>query len=84
MAKYIKNGTLYKIRGMYRSRFVVIDNEEYGEARKELFREVAKWIINGYPVGSVVEILADGTTPRVKVLSDKNFKRILREMQKEA
>ena len=76
MAREI-NGTLYKIHGFTSSRFVECENLH------DLYRHIAEeYVLKGYPV-SVAEVCADGTTPRVKVLSDKNFKRILREMQKE-
>ena len=74
MAREIK-GTLYKIHGFTSSRFVECEN------LNDLYRHIAEeYVLKGYPV-SVVEVCADGTTPRVKVLSDKNFKRILRETQ---
>ena len=77
MAREIK-GTLYKIHSFTSSRFVEC------ESLNDLYRYIAaEYVLKGYPV-SVAEVCADGTTPRVKVLSDRNFKRILREVQKEA
>lgn len=76
MAREIK-GTLYKIHGFTSSRFVECEN------LNDLYHHIAEeYVLKGYPV-SVAEVCADGTAPRVKVLSDKNFKRILRELQKE-
>ena len=76
MAREIKE-TLYKIHGFTSNRFVEC------ESLNDLYRHIAEeYVLKGYPV-SVAEVCADGTTPRVKVLSDKNFKRILREIQKE-
>lgn len=74
MVREIK-GTLYKITSYSSARFIECEN------LNDLHRYVAECLLHGYTVASVVEICADGTTPRVKVLSDKNFKRILREMQ---
>lgn len=82
MARYIKNGNLYRINVAYASRTMPYFIE--CEDMKDLYREVAYCVTNGEYVISVVHILPDGTTPRVKVLSDKNYKRILREIQKEA
>lgn len=76
MAREIK-GTLYKIMGYSSARFIECEN------LNDLHRYVAEWLTKGFPVAYVAEVCADGTTPRVKVLSDKNFKRILRELQKE-
>lgn len=72
MLQKIKNN-LYKIKFHYgTSQFVECDNIE------DLFFYIATELVpNGYVVSSVSEICVDGSTPKVKVFTDKRFKKIL-------
>lgn len=51
--------------------------------KQDLFEYVADEIIAGQIVTSVVEMCKDGSTPRVKVHTDKEFQKILKKKQKE-
>lgn len=67
MYKEIKNA-LYRVN----TTFVECSSLE------ELFNYVAKeWILKGYNVITVNRINQNGTTPKVKVLTDKAFKKLL-------
>lgn len=50
-------------------------------SKEDLFKYIANEIINGQIVTSVNEICKDGSTPKVKVHTDKEFKRILKQYQ---
>lgn len=75
MAKKIE-GTIYKLT--YTAtwhKFVECSSKQ------DLFEYIAKEIVKGYGVATVTEIRKDGKTPRVKFLSDKDFKRILKHQR---
>lgn len=48
-------------------------------SKQDLFEYVADEIMAGQIVTSVVEMCKDGSTPRVKVHTDKEFQKILKE-----
>lgn len=50
-------------------------------SKEDLFKYVAQEIVSGQIVTSVNEICKDGSTPKVKVHTDKEFKRILKQYQ---
>ena len=50
-------------------------------SEQALFEYVADQIVRGRIITSVVEMCKDGSTPRVKVHTDKEFKRVLKERQ---
>ena len=50
-------------------------------SKEDLFKYVAREVINGQIVTSVNEMCKDGSTPKVKVHTDKDFKRILKQYQ---
>lgn len=74
MARKIK-GVLYRISLHGRHLFVECENKE------DLFRYIAQITVYGCVVMSVTEMCYDGSTPKVKVFTDKEFKRILRSYQ---
>lgn len=49
---------------------------------EDLFKYIAQEYINGQIITSVNEVCKDGKTPKIKVFTDSNFKKILREMKK--
>ena len=49
-------------------------------SKQDLFEYVAKEIVAGQFVTGVVEMCKDGSTPRIKVHTDKEFKKILNQM----
>lgn len=51
--------------------------------KEDLFRYIAQETVNGQIITSVNEICKDGSTPKVKFLTDKVFKQILKQYQKE-
>lgn len=51
-------------------------------SKQDLFEYIAKENAKGYGITAVNEIQKDGKTPRVKFLTDKDFKRVLRCYQK--
>lgn len=67
--------TLYKVNQMYGSSYFV-----EASSKEELFVFVADKVSKGAIISSVSEIRLDGTTPKVKVLSDKRFKKILKDI----
>lgn len=69
--------TLYKVSKMRQ-------RPEYVEAsdKMDLYDAVSDMIIDGEVVSSVSEICADGTTPKVTVLSNPDFKMLLKSKQK--
>ena len=75
MARRIE-GTIYKITytALWHD-FVECSSKE------DLFKYVAKEIINGQVVTSVNEMCKDGSTPKVKIHTDKDFKKILKQYQ---
>lgn len=76
MSKEIK-GTIYKLT--YTAtwhEFVECTN------KTELFEYVARQNLEGHGVTSVVEICKDGSTPKVAVLSDKEYKQIYNRLKK--
>ena len=50
-------------------------------SKQALFEYVAEEIVRGHLVTSVAEMCKDGSTPRVKVHTDKEFKKILKARQ---
>lgn len=73
MARTIK-GTIYKLT--YTANwhtFVECSSKE------DLFRYIAEERVNGHIVTSVNEICKDGSTPKVKVYTDKEYKQILKQ-----
>lgn len=50
-------------------------------SKEDLFKYVAQEVVNGQIVTSVNEMCKDGSTPKVKVHTDKDFKRILKQYQ---
>lgn len=52
-------------------------------SKEDLFKFVAQKVIDGQIVTSVNEMCRDGSTPKVKVHTDKEFKQILKQYQKE-
>lgn len=76
MAKKIE-GTIYKLT--YTATW-----HEFVEcsSKQDLFEYIAKENAKGYGVTAVNEIQKDGKTPRVKFLTDEDFKRVLRRYQK--
>lgn len=48
-------------------------------SKEDLFKYVAQEVVNGQIVTSVNEMCKDGSTPKVKVHTDKEFKRILKQ-----
>lgn len=50
-------------------------------SKEDLFKYVAQEVTNGQIVTSVNEMRKDGSTPKVKVHTDKEFKRILKQYQ---
>lgn len=75
MARRIE-GTIYRLTydACFHA-FVECSSEE------DLFKCVAQEIVNGCVVTAVNEIRRDGSTPRVKVHTNKEFKRILKQYQ---
>lgn len=74
MAHEIK-GILYRIKGYSGiPHYVECDNVE------DLYKHIAKeWIIKGYPISSINRMDLDGSTPKVSVLANKEFKKILKK-----
>lgn len=52
-------------------------------SKEDLFRYIAEERANGQIITSVNEICKDGSTPKVKVYTDKEFKKILKQYVKE-
>ena len=50
-------------------------------SEEDLFKYIAKEVSNGQIVTSVNEICKDGSTPKVKVFTNKDFKRFLKQYQ---
>lgn len=50
-------------------------------SKEDLFKYVAQEVVNGQIVTSVNEMCKDGSTPKVRVHTDKEFKRILAKYQ---
>lgn len=50
-------------------------------SKEDLFKYVAQEVVNGQIVTSVNEMCKDGSTPKVRVHTDKEFKRILKQCQ---
>ncbi len=67
--------TLYKVNQMYGSSYFV-----EASSKEELFVFVADKVSKGAIISSVTEVRLDGSTPKVKVLSDKEFKKILKNI----
>lgn len=74
MARRIE-GTIYRLTytAPWHS-FVECSNEE------DLFKYIAREIVGGQIVTFVNEVCKDGSTPKVKVHTNKDFKRILKQM----
>ena len=76
MAREI-NGTLYRIRG-----YSGVPHYVECENLYDLYCYIAEnWMMKGYPISSINRMDADGTTPKVAVLTNKDFKRILSKYQ---
>lgn len=74
MLREIKTkNTLYKVNQMYSSSYFV-----EASSKEELFIFIADKVSKGAIINSVTEVRLDGSTPKVKVLSDKEFKKILK------
>lgn len=50
-------------------------------SKEDLFKYVVQEVVDGQIVTSVNEMCKDGSTPKVKVHTDKDFKRILKQYQ---
>ena len=50
-------------------------------SKEDLFKYIAQETVNGYVITSVSEMCKDGSTPKVKVFANKEFKRILKRYQ---
>lgn len=74
MAREIK-GSIYKLT--YTATW---HNLVECSSKQDLFEYVAKEIVAGQFVTGVVEMCKDGSTPRIKVHTDKEFKKILNQM----
>ena len=75
MARKIE-GVIYKITyELCWCKFVECSSKE------DLFKYIAKEIVNGQVVTSVNEICKDGSTPKIKIYTDKDFKKILKQYQ---
>lgn len=70
-------GTIYKLS--YTSSWHILIE---CSSKQALFEYIADEIMNGRIVSGVVEVRKDGTTPRVRVHTNREFKRILKERQK--
>lgn len=74
MLREIKTkNTLYKVNQMYGSPYFV-----EASSKEELFIFIADKVLKGAIINSVTEVRLDGSTPKVRVLSDKEFKKILK------
>lgn len=74
MLREIKTtNTLYKVNQMYGSPYFV-----EASSKEELFIFIADKVLKGAIINSITEVRLDGSTPKVKVLSDKEFKKILK------
>lgn len=73
MVREIK-GSIYVIRGSCRrNQFVECDN------LKDLYYHIAEeWELKGYMVSSVTRLDPDGSSPRISVLTNKEYKEIKR------
>lgn len=67
--------TLYKVNQMYSPSYFV-----EASSKEELFIFIADKVLKGAIINSVTEVRSDGSTPKVKVLSDKEFKKILKNI----
>lgn len=77
MARQIK-GRLYKVT--YTSTWKIFVE---CESKQDLFNFIADEVKRGYIVASVNEIEPNGSSPRVNVKSNHEFKKILRERMDE-
>lgn len=68
-----KKNTLYKVNQMYSPSYFV-----EASSKEELFIFIADKVLKGAIINSVTEVRLDGSTPKVRVLSDKEFKKILK------
>lgn len=76
MLREIKTkNTLYKVNQMYSPSYFV-----EASSKEELFIFIADKVLKGAIINSVTEVRSDGSTPKVKVLSDKEFKKILKNI----
>lgn len=76
MARKIEN-KLYKIT-------IYCGEIEFVEAKTEedLFEYVAKKVIKGEIITSVVRIMPDGKTPKIAIFTNKEYIRIYKELTK--
>lgn len=73
MLREIKTkNTLYKVNQMYSPSYFV-----EASSKEELFIFIADKVLKGAIINSVTEVRSDGSTPKVKVLSDKEFNTML-------
>lgn len=75
MAREIK-GSLYKVEFLFDYRFVECEN------RTELYEYLSDRVIAGDDFYAVNEIWLDGSTPRVAVKTIPEYKKMLKEKQK--
>ena len=71
-------GLLYKINRVFGSAIFI-----ECPTQKELFEYVADLTIKGVEISSVNQICFDGSTPKIRVFTDMEFKKILQERKKE-
>lgn len=75
MVREIK-GVIYRLTYALTSHsFIECSSED------ELFRYIAQEVIDGQIITSVHKVCKDGSTPKVKVHTDKEFKKILKMYQ---
>jgi len=78
---------VYEIKNqLYKINTYGAGNPIYVEAstKGELFEYVANRVIQGDIIVSVVAVYPDGTTPKIPVLTDKNYKAIYKELVRKA
>lgn len=69
------NERLFKVKNLNGLSYYVEASSE-----EELFIFVADKVSKGAIISSVTEVCLDGSTPKVRVLSDKKFKKILKDI----
>ena len=75
-------GRVYRVKGVYNAWFVEVDAGE--KPIEALSKFCAEKALKGYPITSVTELVPDSnTSPRVAVLSTKEFKKALALAQRE-
>lgn len=66
-------GTIYRL-----TYFATVRSFVECGSQKELFEYIAQELIDGRIVVGVNEMCKDGSTPKVKVFTDRDFKKILK------